>query len=298
MRIGIIGLGKLGSSLAIGLKKEGFIISGLCSKTDESVNYINSILGENFKNSIENAVNNADIIFVTVPDDAIENVAYEISKKIREDLICGKVFIHCSGVLSSIVFETLKNKGAYSCSLHPMQTFADKERGWQGLYGIYYGFEGDNKAREIIMPIILSFKGKVLDIDKEIKPLYHAAACISSNYLTALLYAAGCLFEKCGVELRVGLDALMPLVVNTINNIKAIGPVNALTGPISRGDAGTVATHIDAMKKIIPELLEIYNALGMLTVRLSLDKGSISKEQALKIENLLNCNDNTVIKKK
>ncbi|NSW89592.1 MAG: DUF2520 domain-containing protein [Firmicutes bacterium] len=287
MGIGIIGLGKLGCSLAVGLKKEGYIISGLYSKSADSVKFANAKLDTNFENSLVDTVEKSEIVFITVPDSSIVNVVMEISSGLSRESICNKVFIHCSGALSSHVLELLEEKGAYTGSLHPVQTFADKETGWKGLYGIYYGFEGNNRAYEIIKPIILSFKGKVLNINEKYKSLYHAAACIVSNYFVTLAYIAGHLFESIGAESDEGIKALKPLIEKTLYNIDSLGPVNALTGPISRGDIETVAGHIEAIKEKNPEILDVYKALGRITVEIGLEKGTIHDEQAELLKRLL-----------
>lgn len=287
MSIGIIGLGKLGCSLAIGLKKEGFTISGLCSKSINSLQFANEILGTNFENNLFDTVKNSSIVFITVSDSAISSVASETSYNLGNEDIKDKVFIHCSGALSTSVLEPLAYKGGHIASLHPIQTFADKEMGWKGLYSIYYGFEGSNYAYESIKPIIISFKGKILNIEKKDKPIYHAAACIVSNYLVTLAYIGGYLFETLGLEFDEGVEALKPLMDKTKSNIDSLGAINALTGPISRGDAETVENHIKAIQEKAPKILNAYKALGKITIEIGLENGTINIEDAERLNKLL-----------
>lgn len=287
MSIGIIGLGKLGCSLAIGLKKEGFMISGLFSKSADSVQFINDKLGTSFKNNLIDTVKSSDIVFITVSDSSIADVAYEISCNLENENIRDKIFIHCSGALSTSVLEPLANKGGHTVSLHPIQTFADKEMGWRGLYGIYYGFEGCKEALESIKTVVLAFKGKILNINKEDKPVYHAAACIASNYFVTVVYIAGCLLESIGLEFEDGVEALKPLIDKTKSNIDTFGPINALTGPISRGDTETVEGHINTIAEKKPEILDTYKALSKITVEIGLKKGTISSEEAERLNKLL-----------
>lgn len=287
MSIGIIGLGKLGCSLAMGLKKEGFIISGLFSRTTDSVQFANDRLGTSFENNLIDTVKGSDIVFITVSDSSICYVAEEIASNFGEKSIENKIFIHCSGAVSTSVLESLRQKGAYTASLHPMQTFADKEMGWKGLYGIYYGFEGCKVAYESVKPIVLAFKGKILNINKEDKPIYHAAACIASNYLATLTYITGRLLESIGFEFEDGIEALKPLMDKTKSNIDTLGPINALTGPISRGDIETVEGHIKTIKEKEPEILDVYKTLGMITVEIGLKKGTINNEEAERLIKLL-----------
>jgi predicted short-subunit dehydrogenase-like oxidoreductase (DUF2520 family) len=288
MRIGIIGAGRLGFALATALKKENYVISGIYSRSPKSVSMLNDKLGEYFENILLLTVKESDIIFLTVPDVQIKVVADEIAGNFKKPDLNGKCFVHCSGALTSDVLMPLVKSGSNTGSLHPIQTFADRENAWKGLYGIYFGYEGSTEAREYCEEIVKSFKGSMLDISSKDKVLYHAAACIISNYTVALSYAAGMVLEKTGIEGSTGVKALMPLLEKTVKNIGMHGSLQALTGPISRGDTDVIRKHLADIQKEIPQVEDLYAILSKMTARIAAEKGSISREKADEICDLFN----------
>jgi predicted short-subunit dehydrogenase-like oxidoreductase (DUF2520 family) len=287
MKAGIIGAGKLGCALAIGLQKKGIEIIGIYSRNSESVNFLADQLGITFENSLESAVTGADIVFITVPDGQIESIAQTLSDSVENSHISQKVFCHCSGALGAEVLAPLAELGAFTAAFHPIQTFADRAESWKGLEGIYFGFEGMEEAKGSMENIVKIFDSNMLVIKAEDKPLYHAAACILSNYTVTLSYIAGKLFEQIGIDVSSGIKAFAPLVEKTISNIQGSGSLNALTGPISRGDYTVVEKHIRAMEEKTPELVYVYRELGGATVKAALEKGSIDSDTAHKLLEIL-----------
>lgn len=288
MKIGIIGAGRLGCALGAGLNNKNFKIAGIYSKSPESSRFLNEKLNCNFENNIQTTIENSDMIFITVSDAFIETVACEIQTKSDSIDISKKTFLHCSGALSSDALTPIKSKGGFIGALHPIQTFADREDGYKGLDGICFGFEGDNEAIKPAQEIVNAFDGRILMIEKNNKPLYHAAGCILSNYVVTLTYLAENLFKKIGIEPDVGVKAFMPLMENTVKNIAALGSSKALTGPISRGDANVVESHIAALNEKSPEISEIYSMLGKIALEMAVKRGGIDSATEKKMKKILN----------
>ena len=119
------------------------------------------------------------------------------------------------------------------------------------------------------------------------KPLYHAAACLASNTLTTLIHMVEEIYLSLGLERSEAIRAFWPLVMGTLKNIERSGSVQALTGPISRGDAGTIDQHIRALRERLPEYLPTYREMGLLTVELALRKKSLSPQGAAVIRKVL-----------
>jgi predicted short-subunit dehydrogenase-like oxidoreductase (DUF2520 family) len=287
LKVGIIGAGKLGCSIAIGLQNSGFEITGVCSKSQESHKYLADRLNISVDNSLAKTVKDSEVVFITVPDGEIEKVALQISSMVPDTDIYRKTFFHCSGALTSDVLSQIAKQGGYTGSFHPIQTFADRESGWGGLQNIYFGFEGDREAENCATIIVNAFNGNIISVKKENKPLYHAAACILSNYMVTLSFAAGELFENIGIDPVVGIRAFKPLIDKTLDNISRLGIKGALTGPISRGDSGVIGEHLKALEEKKPDLINIYKALGNKTVELAIEKGSITTENAEKLYSIL-----------
>ncbi|NJD02215.1 MAG: DUF2520 domain-containing protein, partial [Ruminiclostridium sp.] len=257
MKIGIIGAGKVGTAFALALADNGAEISGICSRSEQSVDYLSGKLGRIFINDIARTINNADIVLLAVPDSVIAGVAVKIHEY-SASAVSRKTFLHCSGALTSSELEILARDGGCTGSLHPIQTFASKEEGWKGMYGIFFGYEGSAEAREKALRLVGILKGTLLDLKPEAKPLYHAAACILSNYTVALTHISGMLLDEAGIDKNMGIKAFMPLLRNTVENIAAKGSLNALTGPIARGDSVTVAAHLSALDGREDIFFELY----------------------------------------
>lgn len=290
MKVGIIGAGKMGCALALALKQKGATLSGVYSRNEASAWFLTDRLGEPFENNLARTVGDSEVLLVTVPDSAIEEMAREISTKVGHLDLCWKTFLHCSGALSSDALESLRLQGGYTGSLHPIQTFADRENGWKGLEGIYFGFEGCTEAKEHAGKIVEMLGGHMLVVEKKDKPLYHAAACILSNYTVTLSYLAGNLLDSIGIGRDTGVKAFMPLLEKTVKNIGELGSAGALTGPISRGDSRVVEGHIKAMEEQNPGMGQVYRLLGRMTAELALKKGSIGPLDMEKLYKVLKDN--------
>ncbi|MCD6336325.1 MAG: DUF2520 domain-containing protein, partial [Candidatus Latescibacteria bacterium] len=119
------------------------------------------------------------------------------------------------------------------------------------------------------------------------KALDHGAVCVASNYLVTVTDLAARIMERAGVGKEEALGAMLPLIRGTVNNLERIGLPGALTGPISRGDAATLARHLNAMEELAPEVLDLYRTLGAETVRLAREKGGLDQAEEEAIRGML-----------
>ncbi|MEN2774456.1 Rossmann-like and DUF2520 domain-containing protein [Acetivibrio clariflavus] len=287
MNVGIIGAGRLGSAFAVALNKIGACVGGIYSRSEESSRLLCRKVGIETENSMEAAVRNSDAILLAVSDNHIGNVAAEIASCINKKYIEGKIFLHLSGALTSEILKPLEDLGAFTGSFHPIQTFADRDNGWKKLFNCFFGFEGCIEAKKYAEAIVEKLEGKLILIEKEQKNLYHAAACIISNYTVTLFHIMHQLLVKAGMDENTAADAFLPLLKNTVDNIEKLGYINALTGPISRGDHKVIEKHIDSLLKEIPEYEAIYRMLGKYTLDVADKRGSISNEDKKKLIELL-----------
>jgi predicted short-subunit dehydrogenase-like oxidoreductase (DUF2520 family) len=286
MRVGIIGAGRVGCAIAIALKEKGHTISGIYSRSADSASYLNNVLELTLSNELIETVINSEVIFITTSDKVISDIADRITCQIGNlDITC-KTFFHCSGALNSEEMKTLNQVGASVGSLHPIQTFANKENGWKGLNDIYFGFEGSDIAKLFAEEIVKALNSRMLIIDKDSKVLYHTAACILSNYMATLSFMAEGLFEKIGLNSEIGLKAFMPLMEKTLSNIKENGSLSALTGPVSRGDYTVVERHLRELDEKNPDLSDAYKILGIKTVEAAFKKGTLDNESIRKLNQL------------
>lgn len=282
MRIGIIGAGRVGCSLSFALSERG-LPSGMYSRNPVSAEFAAQIPCCSVFDNLTRLVESSDTVFITVPDSSIRAVASSIAQSCGVRGLSGKVFLHCSGALSSEVLECIRNAGGKTGSLHPIQTFPDRKTSRENMFGIYFGFEGSIEAEAASKEIVDLLDGIILKVDEGTKSLYHAAACVLSNYMVTLSHIAARMLECAGIERETGIKAFAPLMQSTLGNINKLGSAEALTGPISRGDSGTISAHLEALERQLPDELELYKSLGRATVVLALEKGTINEEVALEL---------------
>lgn len=284
-KIAVVGAGKVGSALALLLSRQGYPVAGVASICIDSARRVADVLKVPATVNPEEITKGADIVFITTPDRVIAGVAAEINK--RGGFRRGQVVFHTSGAHPADEVGAARLAGAYAASLHPLQSFADIKMAMENLPGSYFALEGDAEALPLAEQIVKDLGGRSFAIAAADKPLYHAAACITSNYLVSLMHFATGLFSRFGLTREEAFDALSPLVRGTINNISQVGPVQALTGPIARGDGTTLEGHIKALKNVGEQELDLYSKLGLYTVRVALEKGSINAKEAKKLDDIL-----------
>jgi predicted short-subunit dehydrogenase-like oxidoreductase (DUF2520 family) len=221
---------------------------------------------------------------LTTPDREISGIAQYLadSKKVCP----GQLFYHMSGAMPAEILKPLSEAGAQIGSLHPLQSFADIDQALSNLPGSFFALQGDQVACETALQIVKDLEGTCFKIRKQDKPLYHLGACIASNYLVTLIHSAVGVYKGIGMTPEQATAALLPLIKGTLANIEAVGPAMALTGPVARGDTGTIEKHLQALNDLGGEIEEVYKLLGLYTVKVGLEKGSLSQADAEKLREL------------
>lgn len=274
--IAIIGAGKVGSALGILLQQKGYAVAAVASRTRQSAEQLAHRLNCPVLTNREAAAR-AELVFITTPDRSIAPVAAEIAQ--TGGFRPGQVVAHTSGAHAASELQGVRETGALAVSIHPLQSFAEVQAAMTNLPGSYFALEGDEAALPLARQVVEDLNGKWFTISAADKPVYHAAACIASNYLVSLMHFATGLYAKFGLGPQEAFEALYPLVKGTVANITKVGPAGALTGPVARGDATTIAGHMKAFEELDPRLRNLYSLLGQYTVQVALEKGSINPEQ-------------------
>jgi predicted short-subunit dehydrogenase-like oxidoreductase (DUF2520 family) len=217
----------------------------------------------------------ADLVVVAVPDDSIGVISEKLAQ-IHLPKRHGSTVLHTSGALSSAVFADLAAKGWHSGSLHPLISVSDPRVGATAFRKSFWCVEGDTVALRVARQVVRHVGGRSFTVDRKDKPLYHAAAVMSSGNVVALFDVALDMLEKCGLSRRQAQAALLPLLQSTIANLGRLGPEKALTGPFSRGDLATIKLHLSALSRTdLSKALEIYRLLGSHAVNLAKNKLSL-----------------------
>jgi predicted short-subunit dehydrogenase-like oxidoreductase (DUF2520 family) len=283
MNIAVIGAGTLGTSLAVLLHRARHKVLAVCSRTHRSAQAAAALVpGARVVGDCGLAAMGADVVVLAVPDRAIAQVAIQVAA--GGALKRGGVVAHLSGALPAGILAGVRAAGGWQGSMHPLQSFASVENALASLPSSFYFLEGDEEAVDVLRTLVVSLEGRPVRIDSATKSLYHAAACVASNYLVTLADYATTLMARAGVPHDVAMPALMPLLQGTLRNLETMPPPEALTGPIARGDVGTVKNHLEALRRAPGDLVRLYAALARKTVEVALRKGKIERAAA---DNLL-----------
>ncbi|HWP98148.1 MAG TPA: Rossmann-like and DUF2520 domain-containing protein [Syntrophomonadaceae bacterium] len=272
-RIGIIGAGVVGTAVGVVLHSKGFEVTGIYDVKPESTMALVERIGCAAFPTPQEVSRSADILFITTSDSCIQAVADELAE--RQAFHEGQVVLHMSGAHSSEILDKAKRFEARVLSVHPLQSFASLDQAIENLPGSVFSIEGDVGAQDQAVVIVKALGGEHFFIDRKSKPLYHAGACVVSNYLVTIVGLGVKLLEATGISGAVAIKALMPLITGTVNNIQSIGVPQALTGPVARGDLSTVQKHQECMEEQAPQLLSLYSSLGYYTADVARDKGTI-----------------------
>lgn len=211
-------------------------------------------------------------IILSVNDDAIEGVCDELCRRFRE--FSGYTIVHCSGNHPSSVLHSAKKNGADVASFHPLKAIQSNSRSYEG---IWFDLEGDENALKVCELVCRELGAHSFRIKKEDKVPLHTAAVISSNYMVVLAEMVQQVAGANGMNREEVLQAMIPLMQHTLDNIRNSGPAGALTGPVERGDVLTVKKHLNSLKDQ-PELSTLYRQLGLIAAELAAEnKGQTSK---------------------
>ena len=282
LKLGFIGAGTVGTALAIRLSGKGYPVVAVASRRYESARKLAELVkGCHAYENNQGVADNAEAIFITTPDMVIPVVTAQLK---WHD---GQSVIHCSGADSLDILEPARQAGASVGGFHPLQTFAGVQIAIENLPGSTFGLEADEPLLGILKDMAKALNGNWVVLRAEDKVAYHTAAVMACNYLVTLVKLSTDLWQTFNVPRDQATRALIPLLKGTLNNIANIGIPNCLTGPIARGDTGTVQKHLNALEKIAPGLVSTYRELGRQTIPIALAKGRIDETRSKELEKIL-----------
>ncbi len=280
----VAGPGALGSVLIKVLELSGFSVKSVISRNTKQK------LGSGFQHLTVTDYESVQpehigkIVFITTPDDVIN----EITERLSQIHITwhDKMVAHCSGFLASDILQPIKEKGGSVAAFHPLQTFVKQSENTV-FKDIYISIEGDKIASTFFEEIARALGGRPLFVNPQQKRILHIAAVFISNYVVSLGAISDALIRENipGVDFKL----LFPLLNNTVQNLKHTGPVEALSGPISRGDIETIGRHLEELEENDP-LLILYKLLGSQVLKIAENKGTADSGSLSEIRKLLEHN--------
>jgi predicted short-subunit dehydrogenase-like oxidoreductase (DUF2520 family) len=296
LNICVIGAGRLGTTLSCVLAREdnpALRLRSIASRTGASLDRAKEIIGEKacsivFTTDNKKAAALSDCILICTPDDVIRPVCKEVF--LEKGLDFKDCYaIHFSGSKPLSVLDAAKGAGAKIASIHPLKSFASIKDAIKTMPGTIYGITYcSDESRRTALLMVKSLGGTAIEVDDSKKALYHAASCVASNYLVTLLNYAVLIHQKIGINPEDSLKGLMNLVEGTVSNIKKMGTQKSLTGPIARGDLGTIRDHVQDFNKYFDrENISLYKVMGRETAKIALGNGWIDKNTVSELGKIL-----------
>ena len=265
--ISFIGAGKVATTLGVYFKSKGFEIAGYYSRNYESSLSASAQTDSHAYKDLKSLLDAAEMVWITTPDDQISAVVSQITSISVADKK-EKIVMHASGVHSLSILNPLVKSGYNIATAHPLMAFNSIESSIQKIDSAWFAIEEMPDNDFSLEAFFKQCGNKTFKIDSDKKTLYHAAACVLSNYMVTLLDASYRIFEQSGMRKDDIQEATIPLLESVMENLKGKSCADALTGPIKRGDNKTIEMHLKSLNAEMPEMVELYKLLGRHTMQM------------------------------
>jgi predicted short-subunit dehydrogenase-like oxidoreductase (DUF2520 family) len=263
--LAIVGAGRVGRTLARRLRELGWHIGPVVTRSRATARAAVRAIGEGIPVApLTRQVLAAEVVLMATPDSAVAEVAAQLARQGGEEWR-GKVVLHTSGSLSAAALNALARCGASTGSMHPMQTFSGRAQ--TELEAVIFAIDGDARARRIARRIARALGGVPVVVDARDRVAYHAAGGFAAQHVLSVMEAGTQILMSAGFTRRQAARALLNLARQTLGNFERLGPRASWTGPLARGDFGTVARHVAALRKFPREFRAAYAALTWLALR-------------------------------
>jgi predicted short-subunit dehydrogenase-like oxidoreductase (DUF2520 family) len=222
-------------------------------------------------------VDASDIVFLTVPDDAIAAVCGSLRWK-------SQAVVHCSGAAE---LSVLKAAGGPVGGFHPLVMFADPEVAARNIAGAAIAVEAEGPLSATLKAMVHALGARLLVIPPGARAAYHGGAHFAAAFVCALLAQGAEIYRRIGIAPDDALAALLGLLRGATDAVAHSGPARAMAGSIARGDLETVKRHVQALERLDPEIARFYCTMALKTVPLSLAAGGMSTARAEEIRTFL-----------
>lgn len=266
----IVGAGRVGVSIGVLLKRAGYAIAGAASRSQASRESAARFLEMPVSDDYGQAAKEAGCVIISVPDDAVEKICRDLAD--AGVIEAGTFVIHTAGSLGTGPLAEAAARGARTIAMHPLQSIPNPQAGIERLPGSWFGITCTDDLRPWAEALVADLGGRPLWVREEDRPAYHLAAVMASNFLVTLAEM---------VDRTAGsMEPYLPLMKATLTNVEQLGPRDALTGPIARGDLGTIRNHLGALIERTVDIGEFYRALTRITVDWAVSIGRLDEDRA------------------
>lgn len=278
LRVGVVGAGRVGAVLGAALAAAGHRVVAVSAVSEASLERAATLLPDVPVHPVEEVVAAADLVLLAVPDDALTDlVAGLATTRVWRS---GQIAAHTSGAHGLAPFAPAVDQGVIPLALHPAMTFTGTSLDLARLHEACFGITTPEPLRAVAEALVMEMGGEPVWVPEASRPLYHSALAHGSNHLVTLVAQTREILAEAGVE--HGERLLRPLLQASLDNALASGD-SALTGPVARGDAGTVATHLRVLDALAPDIRPAYAAHATATARRALRTGRLRSDQAAPI---------------
>ncbi len=272
---GIVGAGAVGTALGLALSRAGWPVQAVASRDPTRRERLAGQLeGARSFAEAQALIEEVELVILAIPDDAIAPLAHEIR------LYSGQALIHTSGALGADVLAPAMAAGTQIGSFHPLVAFADTERAIVALRGATVAIEGDDQLAALLSDMASRVGAHAVRLAPGSKSAYHAAAVLAAGGFVALLDAIAELGSVAGLDEAGSLAIYAPLIEGTLDNARALGIAAALTGPMTRGDLGTLRGHLATLAVHAPKAMGLYVAAAHREIDLAVGRGGLAPETA------------------
>ena len=276
--IAFIGAGRLASGLAMALSVRGIPVLAVASRSTGSARSLAARSPGCRVMEAQQAVDAANLVFVTVPDDAIAGIAAQLHWR------AGMAVVHCSGATELDALAPVAAAGARVGGFHPLQTFTDPEAALASLSGCTISVEAEPPLLDTLQQLAAAIGCRSIRLPAGCRARYHASGGYASQFVNVLLREATDIWKTFGISEADAVSALLPLLKGTIASIESAGVAQGMPGPVSRGDVGTVKRHVEGLAEIRnaagDEALDLYCELARRTIALAVERGSLGADTA------------------
>jgi predicted short-subunit dehydrogenase-like oxidoreductase (DUF2520 family) len=270
--ISFIGAGRLGQTLAVALSRAGWPVTAVASRSLVSARHLAEQIPGCQAVQASHATQ-ADLVFLSVPDDAIAPLASELTWR------AGQCVVHCSGATEVAALAPAAACGALIGGFHPLQIFSDPVVALENLPGSAVAIEAPPALAATLQRMATDLRMNAITLPAGSRALYHASAGYAASLMLPLLHEAVQLWRKFGVNEAQALQALLPLARGTLSAVQSKGVDGALSGPISRNDEGVVRAHLNALAPLGNSHLALYQELSRRQLPLALAAGRLDGVQ-------------------
>jgi predicted short-subunit dehydrogenase-like oxidoreductase (DUF2520 family) len=282
LAVGVVGAGRVGTALAAALRRSGHRVVAVSAVSAASRQRVEAILPGTPVRDPQEVVASADLVLLTVPDDVLPGLVSGLAATDAD--LAGRLVAHASGRHGLAVLDPAARRGALPLALHPVMTFTGRPDDVDRLAGVSFGVTAAEQLRPVAEVLVMEMGGEPVFIAEEHRDLYHAALAGAANHLVTQVVQACDLLAAAGVADPPRM--LGPLLGAALDNALRLGDT-ALTGPVARGDADTVAAHLAALRAAAPEALPAYLALARLTADRALASGMLAPPDAQRLLEVL-----------